>query len=1160
MMHAEQTIGPYRVLDRLGRGGMGLVYRARHVETGQMVALKSVAVRKTELLRSIEREIHALARIRHPGVVRILDEGLHLQAPWFAMELIDGVPLPQHCASLDRPHSLGVVRRLCSALAHVHGEGLVHGDLKPDNVLVRRDGSPVLVDFGLASRFWGEVSREALLLEGLRSGTVTAMAPEQILGEPLDARTDLYALGCVLYELVTGRPPFVGAVAAQVVRAHMKAAPTPPSELAEGVPPRLDALILGLLGKRPRDRPGHADDVAAELDAVGALGDPDAGPGRARPYLYRPALVGRDAPLAQLTERLSRLRDAGGGLVLLGGESGVGKTRLAMELARQAVRRQIAVLAGDGSAPAGLDAGQAETGPLQPLRGALGAIGERCRAGGPETTARLLGTRAAILADYAPELVELVEPGQRPAEDLQPGEAQARFFGALAESFAALGRESAALVILDDLHWADELTLGFLKYVAGRGTAAPVLFLGTYRTEEAREPGRPILRALLEAPEALRIELGRLDADAVSAIISDMLADARPPEAVVRALTGHSEGNPFFVAEYLRTALAAGRLDRDQAGRWQVVGKGPPDTPLAACEALPLPDSVREIVARRIEGLGRDARALAEAAAVLGREPAPSVLHAVCGLSPVAILEATHELLLRQVLEEPSPARLRFVHDKIREVAYERIPTERRRALHRDVAEALEARPEIDSGQRLSALGHHWERAGAPDRARGYHLGGARQARSRHALAEAESLYRAYLRPAGPPGPESVAARNELAHDVLRVQGRVSEALSEHRTALAEARALGDRRASGHTLRLLGICCRQTGQVEHARSLFAEALELARESGDRAAEARTLGSLAILDADQGRPDTARALYQQALDLVGGLGDRRAEARILGDLANLLSNQGRTQQALGLYERVLGLARELVDPRMEGNVLGNLALQHATQGRLEQARRLYEQALEVHRANGNRRAEAMALGNLAVLEIEQGRLSQSRVRLEQVVAISREAGDPRNEGIALGNLAWIHAQQGRAGQARELLDQALARARQLGEPRFEAVTLTSRAAVERRAGELAQAGSALDTAESSLRRLGAALELGLCLCERGHLALAAGDPGVAERCHAEAQELAAALQVRPESRLVRAVARLSRGLRAHSAGARLLHGECIGDLPEGVRQALEGVRG
>jgi serine/threonine protein kinase len=385
-------IGRYRVEARLGRGGMGVVYRAADERGGRSVALKSVLVSSAALVPTLRREVHALSRLRHPGIVRILEHGVHEGLPWYAMEMVQGTTLrrwaeartdetptgdPWWTRSLTRSgerrtasgerqqeqqattagtapgsrlaargsqlaDALTLVRRLCSALAYLHGEGLVHRDLKPENVIVRRGLQPVLVDFGLAAGS-GVPGREALEPQAGAHGTPLYMAPEQIQGEAVDARADLYALGCILYELVAGRPPFEATSEAALLEAHLFREPQPPSVFEPGLPAGLDALVLRLLEKEPRQRLGYAEDVAAALAALGAKnGARRKGP-RPRSYLYRPGFAGREEPMRALEAHLAQA----GGVVLVAGESGTGKTRLLMELARVAGHRGWRVLSGE---------------------------------------------------------------------------------------------------------------------------------------------------------------------------------------------------------------------------------------------------------------------------------------------------------------------------------------------------------------------------------------------------------------------------------------------------------------------------------------------------------------------------------------------------------------------------------------------------------------------------------------------------------------------------------------------------------------------------------------------------------------------------------------------------------------------------------------------
>jgi hypothetical protein len=277
----------------------------------------------------------------------------------------------------------------------------VHGDLKPANVFVRPDGTPVLMDFGLAGRWGGASGRERLDATPVLGGTAAYMAPEQVRGERLDPRADLYALGCMIYEAASGRPPFVGDTAEQVLQHHLRADPPPLSRLVDDLPPGLEALVAALLEKDADSRLGHADDVAASLAAMGAEGWPGEPP-QTRPYLYRPRLAGREELVHRLARDLyarRRRSRAGGGAGGRGGHRQVDGGR------RDRPPRGPPGLPGGGGRGSALGVGREGTWrrervlhPFTRLLQVWGRSGER---GARPRTARLLGPAPRVLAAWS---------------------------------------------------------------------------------------------------------------------------------------------------------------------------------------------------------------------------------------------------------------------------------------------------------------------------------------------------------------------------------------------------------------------------------------------------------------------------------------------------------------------------------------------------------------------------------------------------------------------------------------------------------------------------------------------------------------------------------------------------------------------------------------
>jgi serine/threonine protein kinase len=311
-----ERLGPYDVEGSIAEGGMGIVLRGRDPRTGARVALKTVRSQRRSDASSIRRESAALARLSHPGIVRLLAEGTWNDKPWLALELLEGrtvcdeidllwrkgpeglfqaqhgrcraedLPtMPSHLgtASRARPRAatgtrseaaagrvhdiVGIAINLCRTLDYLHSMGLVHRDVKPANVFLGGDGRVTLLDFGLVCPARGVQGSCAAADSCV--GTMEYAAPEQIRGEPVDARADIYSLGCMLYELVTGRRPIEADRSEQVAERQLAWTPIAPSDLVTGVPPALEHLLQAMLAKRPEDRPSTAHTVAAKLATVG---------------------------------------------------------------------------------------------------------------------------------------------------------------------------------------------------------------------------------------------------------------------------------------------------------------------------------------------------------------------------------------------------------------------------------------------------------------------------------------------------------------------------------------------------------------------------------------------------------------------------------------------------------------------------------------------------------------------------------------------------------------------------------------------------------------------------------------------------------------------------------------------------------------------------
>lgn len=1159
----RDRIGGYRLADLIGEGGGARVYRAVHEATGRVVALKAVPVDDPHRVDGLRREIQGLARLRHPGIARILDEGERDGAPWYAMELIDGVTLRRRiepgardtwptlparpgraapapaCGGPVPPAEIaGILHGLCDALAYLHGEGFVHRDLKPENVVLRPDGRPVLVDFGLVAAFAG---REVLATDALTAGTAAYMAPEQALGELVDARADLYALGCIAFELATGRPPFAGSTAREVIDAHLHRPPPRLAEVAPDAPAWLDGLIARLLAKRPRERAGHADEIAAALAAHAGRG-PQPARAPARPYLYRPGFEGRRAELNALERLVDRADDGEGGIALIGGDSGVGKTRLVVELARR-YRHRGGLVCEAACAAEGAQ-------PLEPLRPALRALARWCAERGAVETDRVLGARGRVLAAYEPRLATL--PGQAdypPEAELPADAARRRLFAYVTESLAAWSQAQPCLIVLDDLQWADELTCELLgaMHASGELQLSPLLVVATYRADDVRRP----LRALLDLPGLTTIDVGPLDDAAVERMVSGMMGVERAPAPLARTLCERVDGNPFFVAEYLRAAVAEGLLVRDAGGRWTVGTRG---ERALALDDLPLPATVEELVAHRLAGLSSRAVTIAELAAAQGRAFDAALLADTAPLGADDVRAALSELLTQHVVEETAPAHYRFAHDTIRRVTYARIAAGRRAAAHRAIAAAMEARLGERAGEHAGELGRHWELGGEPSRAAARYLAAGRHALSRYALADAERWYRAYLRLAAADARETAEARVELGVDILRPRGDVAGAERELHAALDAAERGGHAAIAVRALRGLAEVYLRMARLDDADAECRRALAAARAQGDRRAEGRVLVTVLETCWQRGRLDEACAVAEEALVLLRELGDDRAVGAALGRLGVARWQQGDLRAADDLYARAIELHQRTGDRAAEAETWSRVGALRFDQGRLDEADAAFERSLQLLRDCGDVRTEAIVLANSGTLSWHEGRLDDAERRLERALAIMRRIGDTRVEGVIASNLATVRRDRGHVDEARAMYARAIERLDACGDRLYLPDALRRVAELERLTGaDFDAAAEHIERALAIHRELGNSLGVALALCERAHLALATGaDPTAMVD---EARAIARDTGVGADSELGVALARLERAIDAPARGIERYRGDDPALVPDGVRRWL-----
>jgi predicted ATPase len=738
---APPTVAGYEVLGLLGRGGMGVVYKARQLSLNRLVALKFLPAECAGdpfWLERFRREGRTASALNHPNICTIYDTGASAGRPFLSMELIEGRTLADLIVCRPPLEELArLVGQAARALAAAHAAGVVHRDVKPHNLMVRADGLVKVLDFGLAYRFSTEGGEGAV--PGTRSGalvgTVQYMSPEQTRGRPAGAASDVFSLGAALYELATGRLPFPADSVGGVLHAIAAQAPLPPARLNPEVPAALDALILHMLAKAPALRP-TALEVEAALAGLAGAAAAGRGEGPPRPPARR--TVGRRWQREALRTALESAEAGRGLAVCVTGEPGLGKTTLVEEFL-------------DGLAAEGRDVAAARGRCSERLAGAeaylpfLEALDGLLRGPGGAAASRLMRLTAPTwYAQLAPPADDPPPAGAPAAVPEASPERRQRELGVFLRELSLL---RPLALFLDDVHWADPSSVDLLAYLGPRCANLRLLLVLTYRPSDlllSRHPFGPVkldLQARGVCREVALPLLTRADLDRYLALTFE---GHRFPEEFAAVLHARTEGNPLFMADLLRYLRDCGVVVPDQGG-W------------ALARALPdlrreLPESVRGMIQRKLGQLSEADRRLLTAAGVQGVEFDSAVLAQVLGAEEAEVeerldvLERVHALVrLVREMEFPDRTltlRYRFVHLLYQSALHDELRPTRKAEWSAAAARALLAHHGEKSAAAATELALLFEAAREPERAVEHFLLGARNAVGLCAHQEAAALAR----------------------------------------------------------------------------------------------------------------------------------------------------------------------------------------------------------------------------------------------------------------------------------------------------------------------------------------------------------------------------------------------------------------------------------
>src|SRR5436190_5954590 len=770
----------------LGSGGMGVVYEALDRDRNAVVALKTLRWTDPSAIYRLKREFRTLVGIVHPNLVALYELFGEADEWYFTMELVKG----SQFLEFVRPDVLSVERlrpvlaQLATGLVALHRAGMLHRDLKPSNVIVTPEGRPVILDFGIAADMASSGDPLRTAEEGIW-GTAEYMSPEQGRGEAT-AASDWYAVGCMLYEALTGRLPFAGS-ALKLLLDKAQQDPPDPSKLKRGLPADLVALCRDLLARSPERRPkdeailtrlGVASPASGRVVTAGG------------PSLGSAQLIGRAAQLAELERAFGLARSGRAVLTIVRGPSGIGKTALVRTFVEQLVAEDRAVVLSGRCYVR-------ESMPYKGLDGVIDSLTRFLRTLADRDLDRLITRDLATVLHLFPVLGRVPKLLQLPTPErdvVDPVELRRQRFSALQGLFRRIAAEKPVVVHIDDLQWGDADSILLLDSLLGPPDPPALLVIASLSSEDTASPP-PFLRTLLgrTGTESCReLRLSALSEEDTRRLAHALLEnerregsgrmrgstgragpDAREGSDGVEAIVREAAGNPFLVEQLVH-----------------YVALRPPNGKAATSGV-----SLGAVLEARLAQLPSGARMLLETLALAGQPLDAAVARDVAGLQederqPVALLQAE-----RWLKDTRSAERLELYHDGIRRALLARIDPSRVQLMHLSLANAMEARRADDA----ETLYEHYLEAGQRERAQRCATQAAVKAARALAFERAALFYRRALALTPEGGAEAAALYAQLGESLANAGGvrDAAEAYSRAAALSSPSDALELRRLAG---------------------------------------------------------------------------------------------------------------------------------------------------------------------------------------------------------------------------------------------------------------------------------------------------------------------------------------------------------------------------
>ena len=963
----------YRLLSKIDSGGMGEVYKAEDSRLGRTVAIKlllSSTNQEPMARRRFLQEAQAASALNHPNIVTIhaIEEADGVD--FIVMEFVEGQNLKNQ---IERDGAVPLTRLLdigiqaADALEAAHHANLIHRDIKSANILITPRGHAKVLDFGLAKvirTVAQQVDTDAPTLtnltgEGVVMGTAAYMSPEQTRGQALDGRSDIFSLGCVLYEAATRTLPFNGPSMLAVMHAIAINDPLPPSRLRPELPREFDLIIERAMAKDRENRYPTAGELAQALRSLRAT---FTGEWMGRPIVYDRDLVdaavapfvGRRPELNRLEGLLQQTLDGSGRVVLISGEPGIGKTSLADEFLRRARALVPGLSVARGRCVEQYGTGEA----YLPFLDAIGAL-----LSGPsrERLASIMLNSAPTWCSQLPVAFSSTGAMERIQQETigATKERMMREMGDALDKFASI---SPVVLLLEDLHWADPSSIDLLRHLSQRISNQQLLIAGTFRPEDIERSNHPLKSYKAEMQSHKLCEELALDSLSPEHIQDYLNATFGPntfPSEFASHIHDKTEGHPLFATNLLQYLHERGDIAKTNE-HWSL------SRPISQME-LELPESVRSMIARKVDLLADEERRALQYASVEGQEFLSTIVAASLGVDEVdleemlAQVEKTHRLVVtlgEEELPDGSLAtRYRFAHALYQNFLYGGLVAKRRIMLHRQAGEQLIRRYGNRASHIATQLALHFDRGREFNKAVEFLGLAGDNANALYGTDEAAQHYTRALRLAEKL-PDEV--RSETLATLYGKRGAANMALSrfdqsvqDYLSMLKQKEVMESPAKKAAALNALATTLFFAHRLDEMKTYAHQALEAAKDAGSESLRLDTMCLMALKHCAYGELATARPILDEVIKSAPAIGHTPALLSGLVWRGCIYFFQTDYERAIECELEAKQLASSLRDGFLFLTSMFFLGLSQGNLGRMSEGISTLEEAIQMASRNGDR---------------------------------------------------------------------------------------------------------------------------------------------------------------------------------------------------------------